>query len=393
MTSTANLMNFYGINVSPSDFQNWLTQKWSAAPQNKKARYITAGNDFPEEIVEEYTRELYQSGAASKVISLRSVHRTAKASNLAKIISELRTGHAVKLRVPNGHTAAGYKQYGHYVLAYGLVDPSKPDSSLSKGDILIMDPGNGGVYTLEAYGKKGYDTWHPGWLEDDKRVYLYDDITSFTIQPFLLLMLYYRPALVAVVPRFGDPSDAVNVVLTDSTGNRLGLDPAGGSYAEIPNATCVGEETYYTLDDDPDFGQPAWEYPLVQHIRVPQPINGAYSVEIIGSAKADYVLEVQGYGSAATQVAPVVGTVTAGQRLNQIFSVAPRPPSIRSPVALVNSNLLVTVDAPGISNITLETSVNLRQWTEFGSAANTNGAVVFPYPVTNAPTQIFFRAH
>jgi hypothetical protein len=393
LVSTVNLMNFYNITVSPIDYQSWLTDKWKNAPTAQKSRYITANNDPPEEIITEFTLDMIRKNLGQKVVIHLGKHNRAKGSNLGKIISEIRDARAVKLRVPNGLTPQhpAYQRIGHFVLAYGLKDPSRNDAQLTKEDILIMDPGNGGIYTLGAYGAKGYDQHNANWLEDgDDRVYLYSASAPTLVADVLDLTLSLR-ASASSLKSFSGTGGPVDLVLHDSAGHRLGADPLVGEFDEIPGGDYILEESYSVLDSEPDSSDLAWDLPAEKHIKVQNPGLGICSIELIGNSTADYTLTAAGYGSATTSLAPITGTLTAGQRLQFAFSVAPAPPTLFPPVTLPDGNLRIeALTVPG-RLVTLEQSLDLQQWSVFATNQATNGTVTFLYASTNAPGQ-FFRA-
>jgi hypothetical protein len=220
LVSTVNLLTFFGVKTSPAEFQNWFLNQYANAPPSRKGDYLlvqgTSSVDFQEGAIAEYSRSLLLSGKSSKTVSYDKTHSTVNGSNLSKLVSELRAGRAVKVHVPNGTDAASFKRYGHYVLAYGLADPSKPDDQMTKADILIADPGHGYIYTLADYGAftKGhvsgfaYDAYSPNWLEDNYRLTLYR--VKDTLQSIME---------VAVL-------SPVEIVVTVPAGRKIGLDPA-----------------------------------------------------------------------------------------------------------------------------------------------------------------------
>src|SRR5439155_26185359 len=151
--------------------------------------------DFTEEAILEFTSE-----RQGRKIKWGDIHRTRNGPNFAKLVSELRAGRAVKVRVPSGepplmdcqpphcdnrrpyNNKNCYIPRGHFVLAYGIKDPSIPDLALSLSDILIADPGHGGIRTLQDYGDRGYNQFCPDWFELDKRLYLYEETQDLNQQ-------------------------------------------------------------------------------------------------------------------------------------------------------------------------------------------------------------------
>ena len=182
LVSTANALSYFGSDVTPGELQDWLLRKHAAARDEEKRKYIDENNDFQDEIVEYFTRERFNAGLTDTIVVHREFTSTGPGSNWKRLVSELRSHRPARLRVPS-HTGADYRPFGHFVLAYGLLDPTKPDSELGKEDILIHDPGFGGNYTLEMYEKsRSYHITHPDWLDDSvvrkgkpvDRLYLYE---------------------------------------------------------------------------------------------------------------------------------------------------------------------------------------------------------------------------
>ncbi|MEZ5963158.1 MAG: C39 family peptidase [Planctomycetota bacterium] len=339
LTSTANVLGFFGIQVSPIELQNWLIAKWRAAAAANKARFIVRHvtkrvnnqdvevivNDFNEEVVLEYSIERALQQGSGNVVAFAGVFKnqsTAGRENLDAVIAELRAGRPAKLRVPNG-SGTSYNRFGHYVLAYGFVDPTVPDAQMTRDSILIHDPGNSGMRTLQDYGvNKGYDTSDAGWFETNThqpprsqatklyRVYRYQSAFLPPATPTLHMTLY----------------SPVEAVVTDPQGRRLGFDPAVGAYQEIPGGLYFSEDSYATLDAETATPLPSWELTEpVTHILIPvAQVAANYDVLLIGTGTGSWSLTSRTAGGSDSRL--VSGSTQVGQR--QTVRLYTEPPGV-----------------------------------------------------------------
>lgn len=322
LTSTANALGFFDFNLTPGEFQDWLLAKWRAAPPDRKARYVNARNDFPETVVEEYTLE---RGGPFSVRTRGTFASSTTGGGLAKIVSELRIGQPVKVRVPSfTGTPRRLEAMGHYVLAYGLVDPSRGDAVMTSADVLIHDPGHGGDYTLFDYERDILGGASPSWLDDGRsRLYLYG-LASGT----------HGDMAIGV-------HSPVEVVLTDPSGRRLGRDPSTGIFAEIPGGSRWSDETFFTNDPD-DLLPRAWESDEpIGRLLVEGADAGNWSLEIIGIGSGPYEITVVGLGRRDCSPASITGTAIAGSREVVTITVSETP--VPRTAMLLRSNALTSL--------------------------------------------------
>ncbi len=131
LTSTANILSYFGHSVTPLELQNWLLARFNAAPEAEKGQFISPSNDFSESIITRFSQEQVAAGGGGSVVSWTPFSSTGPGSNFQRIVADLRSDRPVKLRVPS-HTGANYKAGGHYIMVYGLADPTKADAALTK---------------------------------------------------------------------------------------------------------------------------------------------------------------------------------------------------------------------------------------------------------------------
>jgi hypothetical protein len=307
LTTTANVLSYYANDVTPAALQEWLIQKWTTAPAAKKATYITARNDFAENFTEEFTRERFNSGLTDTIVTNKTyVASGAPGNNRQRLIDALQAGDAVKLRVPSG--SGGANKYGHYVLAYGLVNPAEPDTFIENNEILIHDPGHGNVHTLADYEQK----WgsYANWLDDTSRprLQIYSGTKGNGPLPKALDISVFSP---------------VDVILIDPLGRRVGFDASQGVLSEAPGSQYWVEESYSTLDDGS--GGPlslVWtNNDLVKHLRIENPMAGEYSMELVGTGNGSFEISIATDNATQTTLNSLAGQITSGQRLTQMFSV------------------------------------------------------------------------
>jgi hypothetical protein len=309
LTSTVNIMSFFGINASPIQFQNWLIGQYAQVTCSpNRFNFINADNDFGEPIVLAFTQELVNAGQAPGTLRYRGPHRaTAANTNFARILSELRAGRPVKLRLPNCN-----QRFGHYVMAYGLKDPTKADAAMTLSDILLHDPYHRRD-TLADYNQIFAATWGANWLEDNQttRVQLYEFRAAAAPPP--------RDVRVRV-------NSPVEIVLTDPLGRRVGLDPALGAFAEIPGATYTSEVSYDSIEDPvTGVSEPVWgTLEPRKNADVLDALTGPYTLEVIGTGTGSYAITVTGTGDLEPDLPYITGTTVLGQRQTFNIGMVPR---------------------------------------------------------------------
>ncbi len=164
------------------------------------------------------------------------------------------------------------------------------------------------MYTLDDYEKKyNYQVTHPNWLDEPPspgsavRVHRYQAIS----EPQLNMEVH----------------SPVDIVLTDPNGNRLGLDPASGAFNEIGGGLYWEDETFYALDEGVS-PEPAWENAAdsIKRLFVPAPLDGMYSLQVIGTGTGAFEINVGGDGNFAVSAAQFSGMITPGETLDFNFS-------------------------------------------------------------------------
>lgn len=310
LTSTVNLLSYFGVDTTPIDFQNWLLDKHLADKGSyvPGSKYINEKNDFVESVVLEFSRE---QGGLTTVRSL-GVY-TNEANNRNTLISQLQSGRPVKVHVPNRTKAAG-----HYILAYGLKDPSALANQITDADILVHDPGNPTRRNI------GYEPIEINTLADYTQSV--QQIRSATSQPALSTnWLNDRDRLhlyeVAVAPNASQVSfsvfSPVEIVLTSPTGEKVGIDPSLGNFNEIIGANYYEETPYTSIDDE----EPVWldEEPI-KHLLINDPQPGNYQLEVIGTGTGSYDIILNGGGNLGLSMTSISGITTPGQR--SVFSIS-----------------------------------------------------------------------
>jgi hypothetical protein len=307
LTTTANVLSYFANDVTPAALQEWLIQKWQAAPSGKKSTYITEHNDFAENFTEEFTRERFNSALTDTIVTNKTyIASGTPGDNRQRLIDAIQAGDAVKLRVPSG--AGGANKFGHYVLAYGLVNPTELDSQIANNEILIHDPGHGNVQTLADYEQN----WgsYASWLDDMSRprLQIYSGTKGNGPLPKTLDISVFSP---------------VDVVLKDPLGRRVGFDASEGVLNEAPGSQYWVEESYSTLDDGSGIPlSPVWtNNDLVKHLRIENPMSGEYSMEVLGTGNGSFEVTVATDEATQTTMSSFAGQISSGERLTRMFAV------------------------------------------------------------------------
>jgi hypothetical protein len=323
LTSTLNALSYYGDDVTPAAMQDWLLLKYNSASATQKSHYITSDNDFQESAITEYTQEQVNQGKATTIVTSHDFIPKYAGDNRAELIAELRAGNPVKLRVPSHENPI--QPFGHFVLAYALVDPTKSDSAITTADVLIHDPGNGGLYTLHDYEHNfGYDTSRPNWLDDGipvgnglpkPRLRIYEGSASAQALPWVLNISVFSP---------------IDLVLTDPSGKRVGVDSAGSVIEEIAGAQYYHEETYWSLDDGSSMPEAAWGTNEIKHVYLPTPLAGGYSLEVTGTGSGHYEILFDTLGLIQSDTQSLSGDITTGEKITYNFTVSnvPEPSTV-----------------------------------------------------------------
>jgi hypothetical protein len=371
LVSTVNILNSHGATTSPMEFQSWLI--------DHRDPYIGPKNDLTEAAVEAFSQYLISQQKARTVIRFRGWHRTANGSNLSKIISELRAGRPVKLRVPSS------SRYGHYIMAYAIIDPSKPDAQLTPADILIADPGKSPAFTLAAYGQLvspqqsplTYDqVWGAAWIEDEgsndgqRRVHLYDADS----QPSLAISGH----------------SPIQLVVRDSQGRRAGFSTSTGTLRELPGSDYYEEISYHNFDEIGESSEPAWgTTEAVKHILISGASVGDFSLDIIGTGSGSYAVTIYGNGGATPTISSLSGIINKGETRTITFGLRGSQPSFLQPL-ITTTNIVWTVVGDPQKPIVIEESTNLVHWSASATPPITNGIGSFRMAVGS--TRLFVRA-
>jgi uncharacterized repeat protein (TIGR03803 family) len=348
--STVNLMVFHGAETSPLEFQEWLVKNYKDSKQKNPAKYLenviipdaahsfTNGNvDFSEYAVQEFTRYLMGLNRAVHEVRWIRVHNNAKGTpNFDKLISELRAGRAVKVCVPNTKdhkkplTAGNYGKYGHYILAYGLREPSVSSPTIE--DILVMDPANA-INTLGEYGRlpntgaTSYNVIGGNWLEDNHRLTLYGAGVD-TVNPGLSINV----------------QSPVEILLTDPFGRRLGINPAVGQFSEIPGGDYYPEEPYYAAEGSPEDGSSVTgRDESIKKLFVENVTEGLYTLQLYGTGDGEYHISIGTGDNLLPSVTSLSGTITNGETKS---------------LQLVLSNSCAFTLSPSTANVTAESGMS-----------------------------------
>lgn len=322
LVTYANLLSYFGINVSVGEYQDWLLAK-----QLGGTKVISEYNDPLPGALERFTRERASLGSSSVIVSRERIHDNSVAgamTNVAKIISEIRAGRPVKLRVPSRCSSPGsgsclstaVKRYGHFILAYGFRDPSRTDTAIMASifdDLLVHDPGHGNVATLRDYdnlpaGAASFSTngLLAFWLEDNCRIYSYDVTPASSPLPGSLNAL---------------STSNVNYVLTDPNGLQAGTGVVASS---VPGSSYAEEKTYDTIDEILPV-VPAWpsNYSIAKRTLIPDPAVGAWTLQVTGTASGTFTVDLAATADNVPSVPRFSGSIVAGQMLTLNFEVKP----------------------------------------------------------------------
>ncbi len=201
-------------------------------------------------------------------------------SDTTALRDSLDSGRPVILGVPFGG-----RNPGHWVVAIGP----------NVGTWWINDPGGVGGVTLDAYG----NTF-------SRRV-VYEPNSGNNAR---LILRAHSP---------------VEMVVTDPQGRRLGFDPTSGtSYAEIPDAS-------YGLDGGIAGGDGSGEeIPGVKTAWLNAPIDGEYTLDVIGTDTGSYGVDGEAYDQEGSHshVEGPTGTTSPGQVDSAVIQYSSEPPAV-----------------------------------------------------------------
>lgn len=186
-------------------------------------------------------------------------------------------------------------------------DDQKLHDLLSAGTSVILEVSNGGHYVLavgETTRPNGTRTWY---INDPYRVSifnLYPTLASYSNNYTRMEWgdeLQGPSQLASISLIMASPAE---LLITDPQGRRTGVDPrAGSTYSEIPG-------TFYStrsLDSDDGSGETA--HP-VKEFYSSSPLDGKYTIQVIGTGNGPYTLEVLTYDTAGD---PSYNTTVSGQ--------------------------------------------------------------------------------
>ena len=210
---------------------------------------------------------------AAKAASAPDVTFHGKRSSSTTVLDNLLDqGHPVIVGVHPSIDSQGQTVWGHFVVVTG----KQPD-----GNYTIADPGYSGRTTLASYNNvfetRGYVADPPNVSEIDMSVVA--------------------------------PGSGVNLLLTDSHGNKTGIDGTGGRFELIPGSAHF-IDAIVGVDSD----QPATD--VSQYIQVEHPELGDYGIEIRGidAGSASYSLMETAFAPDGSQLwsKEISGVVAAG---------------------------------------------------------------------------------
>ena len=187
-----------------------------------------------------------------------------------------------------------------------LVGPDRTllDKELAAGHPVILKVHNqwGGGHWLVATGKNGSTYWinDPAGTTDTLSAYpYYDNFYS---------MVLYGPgpsakSWLSIVGR-----SPIEMIITDPRGNVTGFDPASGtSFDDIPMGSYAhtGE-----IGSEDGLGP---DQPSVLLFEVSDPIDGQYTIQVIGTASGDYEIDITATDWAGNPASTTIhGTTAAG---------------------------------------------------------------------------------
>lgn len=257
LTSAAMLINYYAAangatgRTTPGQFNTWIRSKGITSVS---AIYAAAMS---------YAKEL---GVPFHMPDNPILAQGAGSDQ--RLRTYMRTGNPVILRV-NAASASGI----HFVVATGITTYN------GQSTYTIHDPVYGQTTLAQRY-PAGYT-----------QVNLFN---STSPDRRTLMSIIHSPA---------------ELVLTDPQGRRTGYDPTTGvAYAEIPGAVYVSD----TIAPADDTGiQTAMDE---KYVFVPSPIDGEYTVQVIGTASGEYLVEhVATDWTGNISAASVTGVTSEGQ--------------------------------------------------------------------------------
>jgi len=381
LTSEVNLLSYYGfrnitpasMEYSPSDnpssYQSWLIQRYNDKvddPNDPKTNFINIdyeyekrfvrdangdfvldennkkitelvkdGNgkpmfvldaegkrkekniDFSPRAINDFSLELASSGTqpgAAPIQYVGAPKTGGPGKALKLLVAQLRLGRPVKLHVPNGKGV----DFGHFILAYALADPTLPDDRVGFDNILIADPANGGIITLDDYERKvitsGYLSANPNWLDKNRGP---ENAMKGRLRLYELKYKFLRAVRVSVF-------SPVNILVTAPDGRRFGVDGNQQLVDDGFNGTYFIDFPAYSIPEDGGPSLPIHDdvYPP-KFLEIPNVQTGNYRVEIFGEGDGFYTVAVE-IDISETQVfrTEYTGIATPGSYRTETVSTA-----------------------------------------------------------------------
>lgn len=238
LTAGANILAYHGVNVDVVELNSWLSNNGG---------YTSHGNIFPHKIAE------YARRVKGIDISYLGSFSTMDDETLHKYICKYGP-QMIGTKLTSSNTPT------HFVTATG--------KNVDETTFLINDPDGGITTTLTKYGNR----WN-GIRAFSGPEYTVTNNSNLTIH-------------------FHSPGE---LVLTNPSGERVGYNPITGThYSEISGAT-YGEQGLVNdsqpttdLDNDPS---------LFHALEVMKPMNGDYTLKVIGTGTGTYALDILTVGS------------------------------------------------------------------------------------------------
>lgn len=238
LTAGANILAYHGVNVDVKSLNSWLTD-------NKGYWY---GDVIPSKIAE-YARKV--KGVDISYLGSIDDNDEEELKHLICKYGPQMIG--TKLNSRNNPT--------HWVTVTG--------QNLDENTFLINDPDGGVTSSLASKYGNQWNNIRP--FSGPK--YTLTNNSNLTI-------------------RFHSPGE---LVLIDPEGRRVGLDPSTGtSYDEIPQAGYVEQGLVDDSESNPDLDN---DPSLFHEIEIMQPVNGDYSLKVIGTGTGTYSLGIISIGS------------------------------------------------------------------------------------------------
>ena len=266
LTAAADVLNFLGVSTNPSDLNTWLTQNGG---------YDDSGT---------YRGAIHWYGG--------------------RLPNGSWWGGVAAYANSKGVPLVGQKQDGECM--------ARVSQSISEGDPIIVQVWNGSYqHWVLVTGQSG-DTWSIHDPLGKQKLSDYGDCFQSVVYKSSNVV---PRKLAAILVRAHSP---VELVVTDPLGRRVGFDPRSGtSYSEIPDAS-------YGVDTGVVGGEG------VKEAIVNTPVDGDYTVDVIGSGTGTYSVEGEAYdqNQVLTPIVGPSGTTSPNQVDTAVIHYSSQPAAV-----------------------------------------------------------------